>query len=74
MTLKEYTEMLNTFLLENPVFSECEVIYFTDDEGNDAHVVNIIEPQVMFCENPDEYYLEVSEEADSDKIPVIVIN
>ena len=73
MTLKEYAEMLNTFLLENPVFSECEVAYFTDDEGNDAHAVNIVEPQVMFCENPDEYYLEVSEEADSG-VPVIVIN
>lgn len=73
MTLIEYTEMLNTFLQENPVFSECEVIYFTDDEGNAAHSVSIIEPQVMFCENPDEYYLEVSEEVDSG-VPVIVIN
>jgi hypothetical protein len=40
MKLKEYLENLNNFVKENPDALDLEVIYSSDDEGNDFQAVH----------------------------------
>ena len=66
MTLKEYVEILNKYLEENPKYADMPVMYFTDDEGNAAHILDIDEPQLFYCEDPDSHYLELFDEDDDE--------
>jgi hypothetical protein len=50
MKLKEYLENLNNFVKENPDALDLEVIYSSDDEGNDFQAVHYT-PQMGIFED-----------------------
>lgn len=66
MNLKEYVEILNKYLEENPKYADVPVMYFTDDEGNSAHILDINEPHFFYCEDPSSHYLELFDEDDDE--------
>ena len=66
MTLKQYIEMLQKFVEENPETSEFEVIYAEDDEGNGFGTIAYSPSKGVFVDG--EFYTE-SNLADEDYQP-----
>lgn len=75
MKLKEYLDKLNNLAKTHPEALDMDVIYFTDDEGSDAHSVECT-PSFGWVIDLDEYYLNVvsEEDLDGDEIKVVVVN
>ena len=55
MNLREYIENLNKFAEEHPEYLDLDVIYASDDEGNDYDYVSN-EPTPMFHDEDNDYY------------------
>lgn len=68
MNLSEYVESLIQFLESNPELSETEVVYYSDEEGTNLHLVES-EPSTTHVEDLDSYYLE-----DSDESGILVVS
>lgn len=68
MNLSEYVESLIQFLEDNPELSEAEVVYYSDEEGNNLHLVKS-EPGTSHVEDLDSHYLE-----DSDESGILVVS
>ncbi len=58
MKLGEYLKILNSIVEENPENINLEVIYSSDDEGNNHHIVHN-EPAVGKVEDLSEFFLEL---------------
>lgn len=58
MKLKEYLEVVNKLLEENPEHGELEVIYSHDDEGNAYQIVNNTPTLCMVGDLENEYFLD----------------
>lgn len=58
MTLKQWMEQLNKLVQENPEVRDYDLIYSTDDEGNDFHRV-ISDPTLVQVENLNERSLRI---------------
>jgi hypothetical protein len=61
MKLREYLDDLNKLINSNPQTLDMEVIYSSDDEGNNYHKV-IYLPSTMKAEDINSYHLEIIDE------------
>lgn len=58
MKAKEFYKSLGELLQENPSYGDLELVYSTDDEGNDYHHVNNYPTAAQF-HDMEEYFLEL---------------
>lgn len=64
MKLKKYLNTLIEMVKKNPEIEEYDIIYSSDDEGNDFKRVNF-SPTIMEIENEKSYSLEVKTKSEN---------
>jgi len=75
MKVKEYLEEFNKMVLNNPSLLECEVIYATDEEGNEFRKVDCFPVGCNVSNIKDDRDLQVEFENHVDRpINAVIVN
>lgn len=61
MTLREFTDSLNNYILENPQMMDLPVVAASDDEGNSFSEVFYTPSKGMFKPEDGSFYTELKE-------------
>ena len=72
MTLKDYLKELNRLVELHPESLEYEVIYSSDDEGNEYAKVNYLPSRMSIDNIEDDRFLELSE--DKNNYNAVIVN
>jgi len=68
MKLKQYLKELNAIVLLRPEALEFEMIYSTDDEGNEYNKVNNIPSLISISNIDDNRFLEIEEKGKNNAV------